>query len=166
MPSSNKLPYFISFWLNGWNTDLWLKAERHFASFDVGSDESLASKNSLWESNLFGRAKLKLISDQARDLVKNCFEGRPLCVPFTTAHQHPGSWINWLSQESLHVTIYVGKRELLTESNLLIFRPYQVWKHCSWLVVDSFISAGKLVNCVISWSCRQNSSMSWCSCYN
>ena len=24
------------------------------------------------------RAKLKLISDQARDLVKNCFEGRPL----------------------------------------------------------------------------------------
>ena len=24
------------------------------------------------------RAKLNLISDQARDLVKNCFEGRPL----------------------------------------------------------------------------------------
>ena len=24
------------------------------------------------------RAKLKLISDQARDLVKNCFEGQPL----------------------------------------------------------------------------------------
>ena len=37
------------------------------------------------------RAKLKLISDQARDLVKNCFEGRPLCVPFKTAVLHPGS---------------------------------------------------------------------------
>ena len=46
------------------------------------------------------------ISDQAKDLVKSCFEGRPLCVPFTTAHQHPGSWINWLSQESLHVTMW------------------------------------------------------------
>ena len=36
------------------------------------------------------------------------------------------------------------------ESNLMIFHPYQVWKHCAWLVVDSFISAGKVVNCVIS----------------
>ena len=25
-----------------------------------------------------------------------------------------------------------------------------MWKHCAWLVVDSFISAGKVVNCVIS----------------
>ena len=30
-------------------------------------------------------AKLKLLSDQARDLVKNCFEGRPLCFPFKTS---------------------------------------------------------------------------------
>ena len=37
------------------------------------------------------RAKLKPISNQARDLVKNCFEGRPLCVPFKTAHLHLGS---------------------------------------------------------------------------
>ena len=45
------------------------------------------------------------------------------------------------------------KRELLRESNLMIFRPYEVWKHCeycAWLVVDSFIFAGKVVNCVIS----------------
>ena len=32
----------------------------------------------------------------------------------------------------------------------MIFRPYLVWKHCAWLVVDSFISAGNVVNCVIS----------------
>ena len=25
-----------------------------------------------------------------------------------------------------------------------------MWKHCAWLVVDSFIFAGKVVNCVIS----------------
>ena len=25
-----------------------------------------------------------------------------------------------------------------------------MWKHCAWLVVDSFISVGKVVNCVIS----------------
>ena len=44
---------------------------------------------SLWLQK--ARAKLKLISDQARDLVKNCIEGRPLRVPFKTAHLHPGS---------------------------------------------------------------------------
>ena len=32
----------------------------------------------------------------------------------------------------------------------MIFRPYKVWKHCAWLVVDSFISAGNVVHCVIS----------------
>ena len=37
------------------------------------------------------RAKLKLTSDQARDLVKNCFEGWSLRVPFKTARLHPGS---------------------------------------------------------------------------
>ena len=55
------------------------------------------------------RTKLMLISDQARELVKNCIEGRPLCVPFKMAHLHPGSCINRLSKESLHVTIYVEK---------------------------------------------------------
>ena len=37
------------------------------------------------------RAKLMHISEQARDLVKNCFKGRPLCVPFKTARLHPES---------------------------------------------------------------------------
>ena len=37
------------------------------------------------------RAKLMLISNQARDLVKIGFEGRRPCVPFKTARLHPGS---------------------------------------------------------------------------
>ena len=41
--------------------------------------------------NYSARAKLMLISDQARDLVKNCFEGRHLCVPFKMARLHLGS---------------------------------------------------------------------------
>ena len=37
-----------------------------------------------------GRAKLKLIFDQARDLIINCFEGcmASNCVPFKTARLH------------------------------------------------------------------------------
>ena len=34
---------------------------------------------------------MMLISDQARDLVKEYFESGPLCVPFKTARLHPGS---------------------------------------------------------------------------
>ena len=42
-----------------------------------------------------------------------------------------------------------------------------MWKHCVWLVVDSFIGAAKVVNCVISGPevvDRQISGMSWRSC--
>ena len=40
--------------------------------------------------NYSARAKLMLISDQARDLVKNCFEGwRPLC-PFQNGSSTSG----------------------------------------------------------------------------
>ena len=53
---------------------------------------------SLWpqkvvcRTNIYSeRATLMHISDQARDLVKNCFERQPLCVPFKTARLHPGS---------------------------------------------------------------------------
>ena len=59
------------------------------------------------------RTKLKLISDQARDFVKNCFEGRRPCVPFKTARLHPGSGINRLSEESLHAMIYVEKARVI-----------------------------------------------------
>ena len=51
LPSSNVLTYFVSFWLNGWNTDLGLETERHhIASFEVGGDEPLALKSSLYLS--------------------------------------------------------------------------------------------------------------------
>ena len=40
---------------------------------------------------------------------ETCFEGRRPCVPFKTARLHPGSWINRLCQQSLHVMIYVEK---------------------------------------------------------
>ena len=63
--------------------------------------------------NYSARAKLMLISDQARDLVKICFEGRRPCVPFKTARLHPGSWINRLCQQSLHVMIYVEKARVI-----------------------------------------------------
>ena len=53
------LPYFLSFWLKGSNTDLGLEAERHhIASFGVGDDEPLASKSNLWESHVFGETKI------------------------------------------------------------------------------------------------------------
>ena len=42
------------------NTDLGLETERHhIASFDVGGDESLASKKRLGESDLFGEGKIE-----------------------------------------------------------------------------------------------------------
>ena len=40
------------------------------------------------------------------------------------------------------------------EWSVLTRTASQVWKHCAWLVVDSFISAGKVVNCVISLTDR------------
>ena len=59
---------------------------------------SLWAMTSLWPQKVVfrnqiysTRAKLMLISDQSRDLVKNCFERRPLCVPFKTARLHPES---------------------------------------------------------------------------
>ena len=73
LPSSNMVPYFVSFWLNGWNTDLGLETEtHHIASFVVGGDESLASKSKLKQSNLFGESKLEA----------DFWPGRPLSVPF------------------------------------------------------------------------------------
>ena len=64
------LPYFVSFWLNERNSNLGLETERHhIASFDVGGDESLASKVVCRSQIYSARAKLMLISDQARDQI-------------------------------------------------------------------------------------------------
>ena len=89
---------------------------------------------------------MKLISDQARDLVKNCFQGQPLC-PFQ----------NGLSTseilDKLTVSTKFTSDDFHGESEsycLMISHPYCVWKNCAWFVVDSFISAANMVNCVIS----------------
>ena len=64
------LPYFVSLWLNERNSNLGLETERHhIASFDVGGDESLASKVVCRSQIYSARAKLMLISDQARDQI-------------------------------------------------------------------------------------------------
>ena len=60
-------------------------------SFDVGGEESWPQKVVFRSQIYSAREKLLLISDQARDLVKNCFEGRSLCVPFKRARPQPGS---------------------------------------------------------------------------
>ena len=47
LPSSNMLPYFVSSKILAKRMNLGLETERHhIASFDVGGDESLASKSS------------------------------------------------------------------------------------------------------------------------
>ena len=48
-------------------------------SFDVGGEESWPQKVVFRSQIYSAREKLLLISDQARDLVKNCFEGRSVC---------------------------------------------------------------------------------------
>ena len=112
--------YFVSFWLNGWNTDLGLETERHhIASFDVGGDESLASKSNFQESKLLSQSQIDADFWPSQRLKKkNYFEGRRLCVPFKMARLHLGSWINQLCQQSLDMMW--RKRELLRESNVMI----------------------------------------------
>ena len=57
----------------------------------MGGEESWPQKVVFSSQIYSAKEKLLLISDQARDLVKNCFEGRSLCVPFKRARPQPGS---------------------------------------------------------------------------
>ena len=69
-----------------------------------------------------------------------------------TARLHPGSWINRLCQQSLHVMIYVEKARVIErESNVMIYISPVLSVETLCLV----ISAANVVNCVISWSCWQ-----------
>ena len=53
------------------------------ASFVVGSNKSLTSRSRFLVGEIYSaRWKLMLISDQAKVLVKNCFEGRFSVCPF------------------------------------------------------------------------------------
>lgn len=57
----------------------------------MGDDESLVSKRSLYESNLFGERKIHADFDQFRKLVKNCSER--LKLPFTVPNNRSPSII-------------------------------------------------------------------------
>ena len=163
------LPYFVSFWLNGWNTDLGLETERHhIASFDVGGDESLAAKVVCRSQIYSAWAKLMLISDQARDLVKNCFEGRPLCVLFKTDRLHPGSWVNRLCQQSLRVMIYVEKAKVTEIEGVICWYFFRikcgnVVPGCLWIVLS--VPRTWLIVWFPEVVDRQISGVSWRSCY-
>ena len=118
--------------------------------------QKVVSKSQIYSA----RAKLKLNSDQARDLVKNCFEGRSLCVPFKTAPLHPGSWINRLclcgeSESYWERAIWwyfarIKSRNIVLGCLWMVLSVPQTWLNV-WFpeVVD-----------------RQISGMSWRSCYN
>ena len=69
------------------------------------------------------RWKLILISDQFKDLVKNCFEGGGSMSPFQPlVYIRDLGQIDCVSREKFHVTIYVEKARVL-RSNLTRFRP-------------------------------------------
>ena len=146
------LTYFVSFWLNGWNTDLGLETERHhIASFDVGGDESLASKSSFWESKLFRDSQIDADFWPGQRLIKSHFEGRHLCVPFKMARLHLGSWVNRLSAKFTCDDLC----ESYWERVMWWYFARIKCGNIVWLVVDSFTSARNVVNCMISWSCWQ-----------
>ena len=149
------LPYFVSLWLNGWNTDPGLETEKHhIASFDVGGDESLASKSSLEESKLFVESKIDADFWSGQRLSKNLF-WRPVSMcPF----QNGSSTCGILNKSTVSAKFtcddLCGESESYWE-RVMWWYFAQVWKHCVWLVVDSFIGASNVVNCVIFWSCWQ-----------
>ena len=143
LPLSNMLPYFVSFWLNGWNTDLGLETKRHhIASFDVGGDESLASEV-LCRSQIYSaRAKLMLISDQARDLF---WRPASMC-PFQNGSSTSGILNKSTVSAKFTCDDLCGESESYWERVMWWYFAciLKVWKHCVWLVVDSFISAANV----------------------
>ena len=105
-----------------------------------------------------------LISDQVRDLVKICFEGRRPCVPLKTARLHPGSWINRLFQQSLHVMIYVEKARAIERESLMWW--YSALIKCGnivsgWLWIVLSVPRTWLIVWFPEVVDRQISGMSW-----
>ena len=149
------LPYFVSFWLNGWNTDPRLETEKHhIASFDVGGDESLASKSSLEESKLFVESKIDADFWPGQRLSKNLFWRPASMCPFQNGSSTSGILNKSTVSAKFTCDDLCGESESYWE-RVMWWYFAQVWKHCVWLVVDSFIGASNVVNCVISWSCWQ-----------
>ena len=93
--ASNIFLYFVSFRDTGERLIPGLRQK------DWILQASLLAVTSLWTHKEGSKGeihsgRLMLISDQAKDLVKNCFEGGGLHVSFSTSGLHPGSWINRL----------------------------------------------------------------------
>ena len=149
------LPYFVSFWLNGWNTDPGLETEKHhIASFDVGGDESLASKSSLEESKLFVESKIDADFWPGQRLSKNLFWRPASMCPFQNGSSTSGILNKSTVSAKFTCDDLCGESESYWE-RVMWWYFAQVWKHCVWLVVDSFIGASNVFNCVISWRCWQ-----------
>ena len=118
------------------------------------SDESHASKSSLEESKLFVESKIDADFWSGQRLSKNLF-WRPVSMcPF----QNGSSTCGILNKSTVSAKFtcddLCGESESYWE-RVMWWYFAQVWKHCVWLVVDSFIGASNVVNCVISWSCWQ-----------
>ena len=72
---------FPLIWLHGCKTDPELQTERlDIASFAVGSKSLWPHKVGSRGEIYSARLKLMLISDQAKDLVKNCLKAGTLCL--------------------------------------------------------------------------------------
>ena len=162
------LPYFVSFWLNGWNTDPRLETEKHhIASFDVGGDESLASKSSLEESKLFVESKIDADFWPGQRLSKNLFWRPASMCPF----QNGSSTSGILNKSTVSAKFTCD--DLCGESE-------SYWERVMWWyfarikcgnIVSGWLWIGLSVprTWLIVWFPevvdRQISGMSWRSCY-
>ena len=91
--------------------------------------------------------KLMLISDQAKDLVKNCVEGEGSMYTFSTAGLHPGSWINRLD-ESRKVSMPRCMRRKLEFFGVIWHVSLVLNVEILWMVFGIVIAA-KVISCAI-----------------
>ena len=104
---------------------------------------------------------------------KICFEGQRPYLPFKTARLHPGSWINRLCQQSLHVMIYVEKARVIERERERVRWWYFALIKCGnivsgWLWIVLSVPRTWLIVWFPEVVDRQNSpaGISWCSCKN
>lgn len=161
------LPYSVSFLLNGWNADLGLRRKGIILRALLWAVTSLWPQNAVCRSQIYSaRAKLKLISDQARDLVKMFCQYRRLFVRFKT--NGTSGILNKLT-----VSAKSTRDDLCGESE-------SYWERVIWWYF-SRIKCGNIVpgwlwialsvprTWLIVWFSQlvdgRISGMSWCSCY-
>ena len=117
----------------------------------------LFAVTSLWPQKVGSRGeiysarwKLRLISDQAMDLVKNCLEGGGLHVSLSTTGLHPASWINRLC-ESRKVSVWRFMLLLCDLPKVLTNNLRYVLEH---VLPENFVPSIKaLRECLVRWFC-------------